>query len=109
MVSQAIKRFLQPVIVQKLTERKKERGKFRETFASPTTVQMTVIPVGPNDILIGDNGSRVKADKKFYVIGISDLPSGSILEHEGVKYEIRGFLDRFFHGDYTIHFGKRRR
>ena len=100
--------FKQTLKVRKMTGTSKVRGKMRETFAAAVNVVMVPIPAGENDVII-EGTSRIQGDFKFYKVGADDIPSRSIVEYQGADYEVRLFIDRSFHGNYTRYLGKRRR
>ena len=110
MLEESIIEFQEPVKVQERTGRTKIKGKFRDTFAPVVNMTASAIPAGENDFVIEPGGERIKAEKKFYFVGKVQLKDGTLVtSDEGIIYEIRGYNDRSFHGNYTVFMGNRRR
>lgn len=109
MIENAIKDFSETLQVQKLGERQRVKGKFRETFDPLEDFKATAIPGGMNDVVIDSDGASIQIDYKFYVVGSQSIPDRSLITYKGVIYEVRGFIDRNPHGDFTIYKGVKRR
>jgi len=100
--------FRETISIRKRTGTTKIRGKMRETYAAAVNRNAVAIPAGENDVII-EGTSRIQGDFKFYFVGDKDIPERSIVQYQGADYEIREFIDRSFHGNYTLYLGKRRR
>jgi len=109
MVENSIIEFEEAAEVEKITGRQLVKGKFRETFSSKEDFKTAAIPGGMNDVVIDDNGASIQIDYKFYVVGSQSIPDRSLITFRGIIYEVRGFIDRNPHGDFTIYKGVKRR
>lgn len=109
MVEDSIVAFQVDAKVEKSTGRQLVKGKFRESFASKEDFKTTPIPGGMNDVVIDNNGASIQIDYKFYVVGSQSIPDRSLITYKDIVYEVRGFIDRNPHGNFTIYKGVKRR
>ena len=82
------------------------KGEYTKSWSDSETVNMTLIPVGMNELKFYPEGTVTAQDMKIYTDQNLDLKIGSRFMYDGNQYEIKNDVYRSY-GDFSMYLGRR--
>lgn len=109
-VNKAIRKFLQPVLVDLFSSESFDgAGELTQVYETGVSVKLALFPLSNRDLKYLPEGQFTNQDLKIYEVGAGTLTDKSIINYSDNKYLVNGGSQRDFEGGFTSYIAKRKK